>query len=42
MEMQRREPMIIKQLEVGFMDNFCYIIGDEKTQQRQCQGIRVL
>ena len=25
--------MIIKQLEVGFMDNFCYIIGCEDTRQ---------
>jgi hydroxyacylglutathione hydrolase len=25
--------MIIKQLEVGFMDNFCYIVGCEKTRK---------
>ena len=23
--------MIIKQLEVGYMDNFCYIVGCEDT-----------
>ena len=25
--------MIIKQLEVGYMDNFCYIVGCEKTRK---------
>jgi glyoxylase-like metal-dependent hydrolase (beta-lactamase superfamily II) len=25
--------MIIKQLEVGYMDNFCYIVGCEDTHQ---------
>mgnify|MGYP001822235573 FL=1 len=25
--------MIIKQLEVGYMDNFCYLIGCEKTRK---------
>jgi len=25
--------MIIKQLEIGYMDNFCYIVGCEKTRQ---------
>ena len=25
--------MIIKQLEVGYMDNFCYIAGCEKTRK---------
>jgi hydroxyacylglutathione hydrolase len=25
--------MIIKQLEVGYMDNFCYIVGCEKTHR---------
>jgi glyoxylase-like metal-dependent hydrolase (beta-lactamase superfamily II) len=25
--------MIIKQLEIGYMDNFCYIVGCENTQQ---------
>ena len=25
--------MIIKQLEIGDMDNFCYILGCEKTRK---------
>jgi hydroxyacylglutathione hydrolase len=25
--------MIIKQLEIGYMDNFCYIVGCEKTRK---------
>jgi hydroxyacylglutathione hydrolase len=25
--------MIIKQLDIGFMDNFCYIVGCEKTRK---------
>ncbi len=25
--------MVIKQLEVGYMDNFCYIVGCEDTHQ---------
>ena len=25
--------MIIKQLETGFMDNFCYIVGCESTRK---------
>jgi glyoxylase-like metal-dependent hydrolase (beta-lactamase superfamily II) len=33
MGMQRRKMMIIKQLEVGYMDNFCYIVGCEDTHQ---------
>ena len=33
MGMQRRKPMIIKQLEVEYMDNFCYIVGCEDTHQ---------
>jgi len=31
--MRRRKPVIIKQLEVGYMDNFCYIVGCEDTRQ---------
>ena len=30
---QRRKLMIIKQLEIGYMDNFSYIVGSEKTKQ---------
>ena len=25
--------MIIRQLEVGHMDNFCYLVGCEKTRK---------
>ncbi|CAB1055328.1 hypothetical protein D1BOALGB6SA_61 [Olavius sp. associated proteobacterium Delta 1] len=25
--------MIIKQLEIGYMDNFCYIVGCEDTRK---------
>jgi hydroxyacylglutathione hydrolase len=33
MEIKRRKPMIIKQLEAGSIDNFCYIIGCEDMRQ---------
>jgi glyoxylase-like metal-dependent hydrolase (beta-lactamase superfamily II) len=31
--MKRREGMIIKQLEIGYMANFSYIVGCEKTRK---------
>jgi len=31
--MQRRKMMIIKQIEIGYMDNFCYIVACEKTRK---------
>jgi len=30
---QRRKIMIIKQIETGYMDNFCYIVGCEVTRK---------
>jgi hydroxyacylglutathione hydrolase len=33
MGFQGRKMMIIKQLAIGYMDNFCYIVGCENTRQ---------
>jgi glyoxylase-like metal-dependent hydrolase (beta-lactamase superfamily II) len=32
-KLQKGAAMIIRQLEIGAMDNFCYLIGCEKTRQ---------